>query len=58
MSQFSLEVLWQLKIQNNSASRQKLTYDPRKMKGMTKAHMTSQKYEKVYYFLKYERAQV
>jgi len=53
-----LEVLWQLYKQNNSASRQKLTYDARKMKGMTTAHMTSQKYEKVYYVLKNEKTQV
>ena len=53
-SQFSLELLWQVHKQN-SASRQKLTYDARKMKGMTTAHMTSQKYEKLYYVLKCEK---
>jgi hypothetical protein len=55
-SWFSLEVLRQLHKQKNSASRQKLTYDARKMNGMTTAHMTSQKNEKLYYFLKYEKA--
>jgi len=50
-----LEVLQQLHKQNNSASRQKVTYNARKMKGTTTAHMTSQKYEKIHYFLKYER---
>ena len=57
MSQFSLEVLQHVHKQK-SASRQKLTYDTRKMTGMTTTHMTSQKHQKLYYVLKYEKAQV
>jgi hypothetical protein len=39
-----------------SAQRQKLTYEGREIIGMTTAYMTSQKYEKVYYFLKHDKA--
>jgi hypothetical protein len=34
--------------QKNPASRQKLTYDEGKKKGITTTHMPSQKYEKIY----------
>jgi hypothetical protein len=53
---FLISIMGTVSKQNNSELRQKLTYEATEVIAMTTAHTTSQKQEKIYYFLKYDKA--